>query len=127
MELAVRGQVQAEALPGVVFVVVEALPENPCGRGLAAAGDFQIRRWSAFGSPALDRAFQARRVRTEPDSPFTIHREALIGGIAHRPMLPVFGKAPSGGCLRGQVVEAFANVREFADREVGAMFVNDIV
>ena len=42
VELAIGNQVQAEALPGVVFVVVESPPENPCGRGLSVVDDLQI-------------------------------------------------------------------------------------
>src|ERR1035437_7931496 len=127
MELAVGSQVQAKALLAVKFVVVEALPENPCGRGLPSVSNLQIHRWSVFGSPTLNGALQATIVRTKLDSPLAIHREALISGIAHGPVLPVSDKAPGKGRLGGQVIETFANVRKFANHEVGVVLVNDIV
>ena len=127
MEFAIGSQVQAEALLAVPMVVVEALPEDLHCRGNPGVGNLQVHGGGLFGQPAVNGAFQARFARTELDSPFPLQREALIGGIVHRPMLAVSIKAPSRRGLGSHGVETLVNIRQPTDRKGGAMFVHYVV
>jgi hypothetical protein len=93
VELPIGLEVNSKPLLAIVFVGVEALPENPGGRGLSSVGDPQIQRRSVLRSPAPNAALQQWLVCSKLNSPCTLHGKTLIDGIADRPVLPVAGEA----------------------------------